>query len=258
MMKLFPSAVVSAAPFFLLASAHGATLVGYVDGIVTDTAPVAGTVPANVTATGISGVSNGGNLGTSGNAVRSEYGSASTAELEAVFGAGRSRTLIASAGRDADTTTAPTAAALTTDYFQFTLTAADGATLTLDTLGFDLAVVSNNGSGTTAWAYQLYASVNDGAYAEVGSLNSFSSTSYTVGTVTGLPAQLLDISSLNGSGPIEKVAFRVWQGSDLNVDSTLALGYQNINVQGTVVPEPSALLVGAAGAAGMLLRRRKK
>lgn len=242
-------------------TADGALLVSYVDGTTnyTTTIPaVSGSVPGGLTASVISGVATAGNLGSAGNAVRSDYGNTSGAELAAVFASGKSSALMSSSGRDASGLVAPAPFSLSDDFFQFSLTAPEDGVITLDTLGFDLAVASNAGSPqSTAWALQLYASVNGGAYTAVGATLNIASASYAAGTATALPSASFDLSSLNAVGTITSVSFRVWQGSNLDTDSTLALAYQNINVQGTFVPEPSAALLCTAGGLVVLGRRRR-
>lgn len=261
-MKSFPLRAIVLSSATLLATPHlsAATLVNYVNGSNAGSgAPVATATAPGTTNSAISGVSNGGALGSGGNAIRSDYGSTTAPEIEAVFGAGKSFAMVSAAGRDASDVIAPAAGSLTTDYFAFTVTAVTGATVTLDSLGFNLAVFSNVGATTSDFALQLYASVNGGGYAAIGSTVVIPSTSYNVGNATSLPPQLFDLTSLNALGPINTVTFRVWQGSTLNTDSTLALAYQDINVQGTVlgVPEPTALLLGSLGFLGFSARRRR-
>jgi hypothetical protein len=168
--------------------------------------------------------------------------------------------MMSAAGRDGDTLIAPAAASLTTDYFQFSVTADPGSTLILSTLGFNLAVLSNIGATTSGFAFQLYARINGaGGYSAVGTTMSISSTNYTLGTATAVPPISFDVSTLNALGPLQSVEFRLWQGSDLNTDSTLAIAYQDINLQGEVitVPEPSVVGLTALAAIALAARRRR-
>ena len=131
-------------------------------------------------------------------------------------------------------------------YFTFTVTADDGSELDLDSLTFDVA----RGGGATPRTYDVYTSVDNFA------------TSLTGGpVVVGTQRPTFTAASVDLSGAayqdLDAITFRVRVYAP---DPGQSVDFDNVNLNGDVsavaVPEPAG--VGAAGAASLMLLRRRR
>lgn len=147
-------------------------------------------------------------------------------------------------------------ASSTAEYFGFTLSTPGTETLSLTSFKFDYGYVwSNPGAQSSNLHYALFASVNGGAFSQVGStITTAMNTTATNNQAVYLGTQTIDLTSA-GLSNADSVEFRLWVGSDLATNTVASL-YQNISVDGTVVPEPSIALLGGFGLLGVLRRRR--
>ncbi len=227
--------------------ASAATLVNYVDGsanslVPTSTLPglVAGDL-TNIAAGGSGNLLSSGASGPARNSVGSvtfadgEFWLVANAQQDGANGGGTSVTPISTA-----------------KYYGITLTADVGSTLSLQSLGFEWLVASNSANITSNFLYQVYISADNGPFTAVGSTVEL--TSFNLGAVGSIfvqPNQIVDLSAYSG---ISTAEIRVWLGSS-SADAGTLQGFQNINVQGLVIPEPGVTLLGAAGMLAMLRRR---
>lgn len=192
-----------------------------------------------------------GNIGTS--APMTGLGSGSSGPIRATNGSwtfGGGGWLFANTGTDGANGTASS----TTDYFNFTLSTPGQETLSLTNLTFNYGVGSNATGVTSNFYYAVFASVNGGAFTQLGSTFDSGSLSLTQNATTNLGLQTINLSSISG---VDSVEFRVWVSSTFGNGNTGAI-FQNISVDGAVVPvpEPSITMLGGLGALALLRRRR--
>lgn len=134
----------------------------------------------------------------------------------------------------------PATAIANNKYYEFSLTADAGNTLNLDNLEFDVA----RGGGSTPRGYIVRSSLDnfasDLSQADVATVRP----NYTHVTVP--------LSALNVSG----ATFRIYSYSP---GGGASLDYDNVTVNGDVIPEPTAAgLLGLAGLALLGRRRRAR
>jgi hypothetical protein len=213
----------------MVASAHGAILVNYQFGVpgqetTVETSPVFGptSVLANLTATPVTDP-----MGTIG----IEISSAATTPPGAPF-----------LRVDPQGNSASAAIALTNNkYFEFTITPNAGFLLDLTSLTFDAA----RGGGGTPRGYVVRSS-----------LNSFATDLATADLLTVRPTYTPVSIDLSGfADAAGAVTFRVYSyspGAGSSVD------YDNITVNGSVVPEPATGLLGVSGIVLLTVRRRSR
>ena len=139
-------------------------------------------------------------------------------------------------------------------YFGMTLDVTNPLGLNLTSLTFDYGLGQNNGvaAQTGNFYYGVFASVNGGAFSQIGSTFDSGSITLAQNVTTSLGNQNIDLSSITGA---QNVALRVWVGSTSAVPSGGSI-FRNITVNGTVVPEPSTALLGGLGMLVLLRRRR--
>ncbi|BCU78414.1 PEP-CTERM sorting domain-containing protein [Luteolibacter sp. LG18] len=231
----------------LLASqAQAAVIVNYIppgsSGSSPSNAPInASTVDPLVTASAIGDIGTGSAQLLSGSAgpIRTTLGT---------WTFGTDGWLFANASNDGTNGTASS----TADYFSFSLATPGTETLTLANLTFDYGVGTNSTAQSGTFYYAVFASVNGGAYSQVGSTFSTGNLNLTQNTTNSIGNQSVNLSSISGA---DSVDFRIWVGST-NASSATGSIFRNIVVNGTVVPEPSAALLGCLGSLAVLLRRR--
>lgn len=141
------------------------------------------------------------------------------------------------------------------DYVSLTVNPAVGFQLNLTSLSFDFSFESQGGVTVPAKSMNVVLrSSIDGYAANIGSANSKAATA-SVSFVNG--SFSLNTSGFQSlSGPVE---FRLY----LTDDSTLAsdvVRLDNLMLNGTVdaIPEPSGMILGTLGLAGMVWKRRRK
>lgn len=146
----------------------------------------------------------------------------------------------------------------TDHYFQFGLVADPGQTLDLSNMTFNWQAGINNQTTTGDFRYQLFASVNGGAYSSVNSLatksvgNGLGGSTTDWGTIT---IENIDLNSLDGA---QSVTFRLAMGQSFNPGNSGSYVqlFRNITVNGAAIPEPSSALLGGLGLLALLRRRR--
>ena len=139
------------------------------------------------------------------------------------------------------------------DFFMLTLTPASGDRFVFDSFTVDLA--TNSTTFTTN--VRLQASINNSAFVDLNTVSAYSSTAYTTET--------FDLSGRNNNAAIAAGASVVLRVVVFDSDSTAGnyTAFDNITLNGTVapIPEPgtvSLLILGAAAAGGVILRRRQR
>lgn len=225
----------------LAASAQAATLVTYVPTGSVTSSPT-GTPPAG---TSVDPLISASTIGTS------QLGSGSSGPIRTSGGSwtfGGGGWLFAAGNTDGGNGVASS----TADYFNFTLTTPGTETLSLTSLTFDYGVGTNSTGITSNFYYAVFASVNGGGFSQIGTTFNTGSLNMTQNATNNLGVQTTDLSSIIGADSVE---LRVW------VSSTTANGgagslFKNITVNGAVVPEPSAALLGGLGMLALLRRRR--
>jgi len=148
------------------------------------------------------------------------------------------------------------AAVSSAHFLEFTLTADTGKTLDLTNLTFSWQAAINNQTDILSFGYQLFASANGGSYASVGSAGTKSvSNALALSTDWGtITSENIDINSLDGANT---VTFRLAMNNPNNTGAgSYVQFFRNITVNGTVVPEPSAALLGGLGLLALMRRRR--
>lgn len=129
----------------------------------------------------------------------------------------------------------------TTRYFEFTLTAESGWTFSLDKLNLDIAW---NTSDSTIRRMRLDLRSSLDEYAT-------SITTINPGTPADTwEAREVDLSGLNGGNPLSSIGFRLYprQGSGVSGSTFYRGVFRDVEVTGTVIPEPASLaLLGLGG-----------
>jgi hypothetical protein len=126
-------------------------------------------------------------------------------------------------------------------YFEFTLSPFQGQMLDVESLTFDVA----RGGAATPRGYVVRSS-----------LNNFSSNLAQADVGTVRPTYTAVSVDLNAfAATAQPVTFRIYSYSP---GAGSSLDYDNITVNGTVVPEPSALGLLAMAGAGLGLRRYRR
>lgn len=136
-------------------------------------------------------------------------------------------------------------------YFTFTLTPGAGITLDLTTLTFD--TLYNNAGTSVANAvaatyFLRYSGDSFGANIGASFTENYQDTS--AGTAT---ARSVDLSALNDITTATEFRIYIYDGSS-NLNRTVRL--DNVVLNATVIPEPSAALLGSLGLLALLRRRR--
>ena len=140
------------------------------------------------------------------------------------------------------------------DYWEFTLTPGLGISIDYTTLVFDwIAPTWTAGNpNTVSWDVRTSA---DGYASTLGVKSA--STSGLTSTQVGQSAFTADLSSLVTTS--SALTFRIY---NYKLNATAMSGAQmrvdNVVVNGTVIPEPSASLLLAAGLTGVALTRRRR
>ncbi|WOO39816.1 hypothetical protein [Rubellicoccus peritrichatus] len=167
------------------------------------------------------------------------------------------------AGGEADDTTTAADAIADQQYFEFSFTVdglSGGQTLTLESFSYDTRVNFNSSSGRIGWQdSQLAYRINDTSFSSadlIGSVNNDPDSgdidSFVVNE--GMPSGIV-------SGDVVNFRLYVWGsnnvGSGTTFHSSTRLG--NIDIEGTVVPEPAyyVSMVGIGVLALAILRRQK-
>ncbi len=153
------------------------------------------------------------------------------------------------------TTIAGAIAATPPDYFTFTITPGAGTQYQLDNLKFTFGVQNDSGTPFTG-SVALYSSLN-GFSSQIGSISTRSIAANTpLQWNEAVTINLSDFPTLTPSAPVE---FRFYAAiSDLsgfNVDNRL-VRLDDIQLNGTLIPEPSAALLGSLGALALFRRKR--
>lgn len=219
---------------------------------VTSQSNGAAAVP-NLTVSAVTGVGLNGNFNTF--FIRNQFGANLWISGSSPVGAGTASTDLW-IGANNQNWGAVSAPASTTHYLQFTLTADVGKTLDLSNLTFNWQAAINNQTDSLSFGYQLFASADGGAYATVGSSGSKAvGNGLALSTDWGnITSENINLNSLDGAN---SVTFRLAMN---NPNDTTAGSYvqffRNIAVNGSVVPEPSAALLGGLGMLALLRRRR--
>jgi hypothetical protein len=145
------------------------------------------------------------------------------------------------------------------DYVQFSIRAASGQFLNLESLTFD-HLISNDTSPFTS-NFAVFASLDNFATAPTAGTELGTSTA-TASTSSGAAAVLfnddftvaLNSPTFQNLDSSTTVTFRIYGFDDLDVNGTINR-LDNIVINGTI-PEPSVAALGALAAFGLLRRRR--
>ena len=220
----------------LPAASNAAVIASYVDGTDADSAALAElTSSVGVTASALSAVGFTG--GTS--ITRTEFGAAVSTPAGPTAGSSAASEWLFARSRNS-TGTSNTTPGTSTDYFGFTVAAANvGETLDLNTLKFDFVAV-----GDVTGLARLFVNVDSGGFNAIGSEFSATATS-GFGTVTQAS---VDLSSITGATSVE---FRIGLGDNRDTDGA-ATYLQGIQLDANVIPEPSAALLGGLGLLALL------
>jgi hypothetical protein len=224
---LVSSIVISAIFVFASTSARAALIGAYVDGTDNDAAALVNIAPQAPGAI----LSNLSNIGFEGGSsiTRTEFASPSTpAGPTAGSGVG-SQWLFSRANKTQATP------GTNTDYYGFTVDAAVGRVLDLTDLRFDRTSRANSGGGINT-TYEVFASVEGGAFASYGS--SGISAPAALNTWAVPSTQVTDLSSITGA---ESVEIRIALGDNSGVAGKSSW-VQGIQLQGDVIRKPSTLL----------------
>lgn len=142
-------------------------------------------------------------------------------------------------------------------YFQFSLTAAAGSQLDLSTLSFNWQAAINNSALGNTFSYQVFYSTDGTNYNALGSVGTKLVGNDLGASVTDWGTISAESVDLSGIADISTVTFRIAEASSTTTTTgSFAFFYQNISVNGDVVPEPSAALLGSLGLLALLRRRR--
>ncbi len=147
----------------------------------------------------------------------------------------------------------------TGDYYEFSTssTGYENITISFDSIGH---------GATTPRDFQLSYSTDGTNFSNFGTVyaieyNSPTNVLWTVGTPVTETSYSFDLSGVSALDDASTIYFRVSQvgttsvtGGTANTVGTVRI--DNVTINGTVVPEPAAALLGAFGLAGLLRRRR--
>mgnify|MGYP001394959707 CR=1 FL=1 len=152
-------------------------------------------------------------------------------------------------------TTSIASAITSADYFTFTITPGAGAQYQLENLKFTFGVQNDSATPFTG-SVALYSSL-DGFTNQIGSTATRAIAANT-GVQFNAPATI-DLSGLSTLVPLAPVEFRFYAAiSDLsggNVDNRI-VRLDDIQLNGALIPEPSAAFLGSIGALALIRRKR--
>ncbi|GHC41827.1 hypothetical protein [Roseibacillus persicicus] len=138
----------------------------------------------------------------------------------------------------------------TDNYFFFTVNADPGTTINLTSLKYDFWLSDAGGGAATASA-EGFISVDGGAFISIGSITA--TDTLGAGVAAPVAPANFDLSSITG---VESLEVRIGIGYSQG-NSTGTSGFvQGIQLDGSVIPEPSTTLLGLVSAIGLLRRRR--
>lgn len=140
-------------------------------------------------------------------------------------------------------------------YFSFTLTPAAGQTLNLSDLQFDVANGANSGAGLYR-GYVLRSSLDNYATDLAAADPTGIPTTYVEGATMQHITADLSGASFQGLTSGTPVTFRFYAWLT-NASGARAVDFDNITVNGGLVPEPASLAMLVLGGLGVLVRRRK-
>jgi hypothetical protein len=138
-------------------------------------------------------------------------------------------------------------------YLTWTVAAKPGQKLNLSSLSFD----SIRGGSSRRRGFQIFAATNSNpfTYGNGSLLYVFNEDATASRGTTGFApkARSIDLSDSTYQG-VDSITFRYYPLTETNINS---IEFANMSVNGTVVPEPTALALLGLGAAGCLVRRRR-
>lgn len=132
-------------------------------------------------------------------------------------------------------------------YFKFTLTTSAGVDLNLETISLDVS----RGGTSNPRGVQLRYSFDGLAFATIGSYSRSSGASAQFSNVTFTLPDEFALGELTTASSVE---FRLFVFSDTN-QSVL---FDNITINGLVIPEPSTTTLFGLAALGLVASRRKR
>ena len=139
------------------------------------------------------------------------------------------------------------------DYFQVTISAGVGKTLDLTSVTFFLGHTTDNPTSFTSTAV-LSSSVNGFGAAIAGTGGISRTTATTTASAFNGTAATFDLSAPAYQG-LSTITFRLALFDNLNENGKLTR-FDDFTLNGAVVPEPSAALLGGLGMLALLRRRR--
>ena len=146
----------------------------------------------------------------------------------------------------------------TTGFLAFTLTADLGSTLDMSGLTFNWGLGANS-IITQGASYEVYASVDGGAFTFVGS-DTIASAAFAKGDWTAGSSANLDLSGLSSTLSGGNIEFHV-HGLSLANEASGVLAFEQFQFNGNLaaIPEPGtyALLAGLTGLVFVMVRRRR-
>lgn len=142
------------------------------------------------------------------------------------------------------------------DYFTFTITPGPGTQYQLDNLKFTFGVQNNSATPFTG-SVALYSSI-DGFTTQIGSTASGAIAGDGGGPIWNSPATI-DLSGFATLTPLTPVEFRFYAAisnlSNSNVDNRI-VRLDDIQLNGTLIPEPTTALLGSLGILALIRRKR--
>lgn len=224
-------------------SAQAATLAGWETWGTAVATGASKTVAASQSATGATGSAflPGAAGGTVNNAVIDAGGANDSGNFGATLAGASTDVSVATQGLRAGTTDS--------QYFEFTITAGAGATITLDTFHFDTAM--GGGQASRTWAL----SVVSGSSISVGAIDNGIYANFNGLTEKDLDLTTLDDRTLEAG---ESATFRFDAVGNGNGGNGIRFDNAAISGSVTVIPEPSAPLLTGATALLLGLRRNRR